>query len=113
MENPDRALQLAQKLLNAKTEEEATSAFTDILDELNTEGIEDPEELLKAKLESQMNTYAAKVGIKLAGFKRNFKLASRKATTEGALKTAYDTAKTKASDFVSESIAAMKKQLKA
>lgn len=91
-DNKKMAKLLATQLLAATTEEQAAVAFALIKEAAVTEGTDDPEVIMRAKLDSLVSKYVMSGEMAMAKIKDAFNRAAEGATTEADLGNALMTA---------------------
>lgn len=66
------ARKLAATVLNATNADAVASAFSEAKFEMTTNGVEDPEQIMIAKIQSQVDTFVTKAELALSEIKNNF-----------------------------------------
>lgn len=88
--NEDYARQLAQAILASETAEGVNNAFASIAEQAESAGVQDPEELLRIKLNSTASRFVGEVGMRLGAIKKTFNDESTRATSRDGVLAAYD-----------------------
>jgi hypothetical protein len=107
-EDKKLARKLAKRLLAAQTGDEVAQAFAKIAELVATQGTDDPEELLRAKLDALVSRYVAQGELAVSGIKQAYAKAAEAATTLDALGAALGAAAQAADDRLGEILAAMR-----
>lgn len=72
-EKPELARSLAKALLAGQTPEDVAAAFSKVSEALATDGVDDPEVLLLAKLDALVNQYVDRGELAVSGIKKDYR----------------------------------------